>query len=190
MSAWFPIVQCWYGNYIKDNLTSLLQRKKEANYTCRDWHQRSVKLTESSKHHSLTITCANFSQKINKLPSLWCCNSVVLKPPDYGDEMSFPKAQKECVVSGWETDKRRDQSDVVGGGEAGWGHSHISSWWKQLTTAGFGHIYSFNLWIIDNIYGVQAIKYIGRFFTMKKLFMKTINCRHYVCPCCGPLALY
>ena len=25
---------------------------------------------------------------------------------------------------------------------------------------------------------------------MKKLFMKTINCRHYVCPRCGRLALY
>ena len=48
---------------------------------------------------------------------------------------------------------------------------------------GFGHIYGFNLWPIDIIYGVQAIKYIG-FLTMKKLFMKNINSRHYVCSHC------
>ena len=52
---------------------------------------------------------------------------------------------------------------------------------NNLDRVGFGHIYGFNLWLIDIIYGVQAIKYIG-FLTMNKLFMKNINSRHYVCP--------
>lgn len=81
----------------------------------------------------------------------------------------------------WLRQKRRDQSDVVGGGRGEATPISAPHDENNLDRVGFGHIYGFNLWLIDIIYGVQAIKYIG-FLTMKKLFMKNINSRHYVCP--------
>ena len=76
------------------------------------------------------------------------------------------------------------QTGGWGGGEGGEATPisapHDENNWDRV---GFGHIYGFNLWPIDIIYGVQAIKYIG-FLTMKKLFMKNINSRHYVCSHC------